>query len=69
MHKHGLIERRYDVTIMDTNGNTAQIPVQTPCTCDLQEWVQALPNLPIDPAFVSWQLAIDSMPEGVSSEK
>lgn len=67
MHTHGLIERRYDVTIMDTNGNTHRLQVDTPCICDMRSWVDGL-DLPIAADFLDVRLSIDSVPEGVPSD-
>lgn len=67
MHKHGLVERRYDVTIMDTNGNTHRLAVDTPCICDISSWVRSL-DLPIEAEFIDARLAVDPVQERVASE-
>ena len=56
MHSHkGLQVRSYLVTLMSANlpvPRVHQLWVDTPCTCDLREYVEGLKDLPFPPAFM-----------------
>jgi hypothetical protein len=54
MHDHeGLPVRVFHVTLMDAQGNLPhKIQVDSPCDCDMWEFVQSLPDLPFVPAFM-----------------
>jgi hypothetical protein len=52
MHMHDdLPVRTYRVTLMDAAGSVHQIEVNTPCTCDMFDFVSGL-DLPIVPMFM-----------------
>lgn len=54
MHNHeGIPVRVFHVTLMDNNGNVHKIQVDSPCDCDMWEFVQSLTDLPFVPAFMS----------------
>jgi hypothetical protein len=51
----GMSDRTFLVTLMDDTlpvPQTHQIKVNTPCACDLQEWVLNLPDLPFAPMLM-----------------
>lgn len=44
--------KNFLVTLMDTEHRTHQVQVDSPCACDMWNYVSKLP-LPITPAFMS----------------
>jgi hypothetical protein len=56
MHSHeGMPDRSYLVTLMSSDlpdPQVHQVGVDSPCTCDLWEWIMTLPDLPFIPAFM-----------------
>ena len=68
MHVHtGLIEHSYLVTLMSTELQVHQIRVDTPCTCDMWQFVCGL-DLPIVPAFMAVEELVGLEPERVPSD-
>jgi hypothetical protein len=68
MHSHdGLTIRSYLVTLRDVHHQTHQIQVDTPCTCDMWPWVNAL-DLPFRPDFMDVEEVVDTVPERVASD-
>ena len=49
------VERTFVVTMIDDTlptPRTHQVQVDSPCACDLEEWVLARPDLPFTPLLV-----------------
>lgn len=68
MHNHmDLSVRCYLVTLRDVHHNTHQIQVDTPCTCDLWQFVNGLP-LPFSPDFMDVEELVDTVPDRVTSD-
>ena len=62
--------RKYLVTLCDRQRNAHVIQVDSPCACDMRDYVSKIEGLPITPAFMS-VVDLDDMvemePLGVAS--